>query len=529
MSKLTPGLDILHALDRQIARSRKEVGKASALPERATDALVELRQREADAFDQIARDRLDLLFEGGSESNDLGYADRQARRLMDGHEAEVAEAEAELARVTGELERLEGERRKQERRVADAVTLYDKRAADAEMALLEDPDYTARVARMADLDEQIERAGAKLEVARADREEKGRAYESDPLFSYLRERGYGTPDAKGWFLTQALDGLVARHIGYRRAGETYRRLVEIPERLENHLERLEAAREAAEAELARVEAEWLDAQGVSAVHDASLEEQARLEVIDAELSRTEDAHEAARRHVAALHAGEAGPQRDAIRLLSKVLTTQSRTELRHLAAQTATLDDDRAVEEIADLAKIARSLEEDHAEAMSILRRVETSLHTLEHVRRNFKTRRYESPNSAFKRADMLLSLIRDTGTGAVTGKRLWKEIARNQRTVQRYSDPGFGGGVWDDALGLPRAPRTRRVHRRPRRRVSGGPIIIGGGVFGGGGFGGGGLGGGGFGGGFGGGLGGGLGGGSFGGGLGGGLGGGSFGGGLGG
>ena len=446
---------------------------------------------------------------------------------MEGHEAAVVKAEAELAAILEDIEKLEAARRAQEKRVADAVTAYDKRVADAEMALLEDPTYKARVEALDALRQQIERAGAKLEVARADRLEKGKAYEADPLFAYLRERNYGTREARGWFLTKALDGLVARHIGYRKAGETYRRLLEIPERLENHLERLQAEAETAQLALSQTEADWLEAQGVTELRNTSLAQQEALEEIDTSISQSEDRREAASDHLRDLHAGTAGPQAEAIKLLSKVLTTQSRTELRHLAAQTATLEDDQAVEELADLSKISRSLEDDRKEALGILRRMETALHELEHVRRRFKSRRYESPNSAFKRADMILSLIRDAGAGAVDGKNLWKQIARHQRTVQRYSDPGFGGGVWDDALGLPRGsyPRSRgRVYRRPRRRISGGPIIIGGGGIFGGGFGGGGGSGG-----FGGGLGGGLGGGSFGGGLGGGFGGGSFGGGLGG
>ena len=524
MTSLTPGLDILHALDRQIAKSRAEVAKAQKLPERATDALLDLKARKSDAFDQIARDRLELLQQ--DDGGELGYADRQAKRLLGEHDAAIAKAEAELAAVTDELERLEKERREVEKTVADAVTAYDRAVADAELKLLEEPSYKREVERLDELHAQIERAEAKLAVAREDREDKGEAYEADPLFRYLRERGYGTKAHKGWFLTKALDGLVARHIGYRKAGETYRRLTEIPERLERHVERLREEAATARERLSAREADWLETQGVSALHDASTEAQERLEAVDARMSETEDRHEAARKRVAALHAGQAGPQGEAMRLLSKVLTTQSRRELGHLAAQTATLADDRAVDELRDLDKLEASLEEDRREAMGILQRYESSLHGLEHTRRRFKSRRFESPNSAFKRADLLLTLIREVGGGAESSKTLWKQLVRHQRTVQRYSDPGFGGTVWDDALGLPRGTmggtmgggRRGGIYRRPRVRIGGGPIIIGGGIFGGGGGfggigGGGGLGGGTFGGG-------GFGGGSFGGG---GFGGGSF------
>ena len=454
MSSLTPGIDILHALDRQIAKSRAEVKKASALPERAAQALLELKQRENDAYEQIARDRLDLLFEDDGKGGELGYADRQARRLMEGHEDAVETAEKKLLVATQALEAAEARRRKKESSVTKAVTAYDKAAARAESELLQDPAYKAQVDALEELEHQIERAEAKLEVARTDRVEKGRAYEADPLFSYLRERGYGTKQAKGWVLTKALDSMVARRTGYRKAGETYRRLVEIPERLETHIERLRQAFEDAQVRLSATEADWLEAKNVTGLHAASVEAQEKMEAIDAEISRLEDIHEEARVHLADLQAGEAGPQHDAIKVLTKVLTTQSRNELRHLAAQTVTLADDQAVEELKDLREIAKSLEDDRREALGILKRYETSLHMLEHTRRRFKARRFESPNSAFKRADMILVLIREVGKGAESGKSLWKQIVRHQRTVQRFSDPGFGGEVWDDALGLPRMGR---------------------------------------------------------------------------
>ena len=84
----------------------------------------------------------------------------------------------------------------------------------------------------------IRRAEEKASRAEADREEKRRPYEADPLFMYLWRRGFGTRDYRASPLVRYFDRKVAHHIGYEAARVNYTMLLELPDRLREHAERL---------------------------------------------------------------------------------------------------------------------------------------------------------------------------------------------------------------------------------------------------------------------------------------------------
>ncbi len=84
----------------------------------------------------------------------------------------------------------------------------------------------------------IRRAEEKAARAEADREEKRRPYEADPLFMYLWRRRYGTRDYRASPLVRYFDRKVAHHIGYEAARVNYTMLLELPDRLREHAERL---------------------------------------------------------------------------------------------------------------------------------------------------------------------------------------------------------------------------------------------------------------------------------------------------
>ena len=75
-----------------------------------------------------------------------------------------------------------------------------------------------------------EAAASKAATSEQDRQQKGKAYEADPLFIYLWQRGYGTPDYKRRGLVRSLDRWVAGLIRFDDARANYAMLTSIPER-----------------------------------------------------------------------------------------------------------------------------------------------------------------------------------------------------------------------------------------------------------------------------------------------------------
>ena len=102
------------------------------------------------------------------------------------------------------------------------------------------PEGTAQPVRLAAALRMAEEADKKAAQAEADREEKRKPYEADPLFMYLWRRRFGTAEYRANRLARYLDRKVARLIGYDKARANYAMLNELPVRLREHAERLKA-------------------------------------------------------------------------------------------------------------------------------------------------------------------------------------------------------------------------------------------------------------------------------------------------
>jgi hypothetical protein len=87
----------------------------------------------------------------------------------------------------------------------------------------------------------VAKAEEKAAQAEADREEKRKPYEADPLFMYLWRRRFGTREYQASALVRALDRKVAHLIDYETARVNYTMLMELPQRLREHAERLRAS------------------------------------------------------------------------------------------------------------------------------------------------------------------------------------------------------------------------------------------------------------------------------------------------
>ena len=98
------------------------------------------------------------------------------------------------------------------------------------------------------------RAEQKLELAKTDRQEKGKPYETDPLFSYLWERKFRTPEYHKGGLSRMLDNWVAKLCRYDEAYLNYARLTELPDRIAEHLANMRLEEAEAQAAIERFEA-----------------------------------------------------------------------------------------------------------------------------------------------------------------------------------------------------------------------------------------------------------------------------------
>lgn len=447
---MTAGRDALHQIDASIADARRTLARSSDAA--ATDArlIAELDQRQIAVYQRLAELRIVELKNDAPPSAALGDVDRRAETLIGQHDAALGEMAAARDAAARELERLEAARAGAEGAVEAAIAAHDTAAAATRARLENDPVWRAKADALEAFNAMAARAAQKLEVAREDRKEKGAAYEADPLFQYLCDRKFGTRDYRAFPLFAMLDGWVARLIKYRDHRLNYERLLEIPERFSEHAERLkEKAAETTEA-LAAMERTALESDGVGRLRDAAAAARAKVEALDGEIAAAEEHHRKRADDAAAAAAGKAGPLAEARDLIAAALARIALPDLRLLAAESATPEDDRLVDSLIGLRRQRMEIEEARAAASASLERQGRALSDLEALRRRFKSARFDSPYSEFSGRDVVAVLLSEFLRGALSRDDLWRRIERGHRTRRRDFDNDLGGDDWRGGFGLP-------------------------------------------------------------------------------
>jgi len=180
---------------------------------------------------------------------------------------------------------------------------------------------------------------------------------------------------------------------------------------------------------------------VNAKHAASLAAQKLLDDIDTQIAAAEASHETQLAGQAALAAGDTGPYKQAIKLMSDTLAGQNMSYLNRLAAQTRTREDDAAVDALRELARAQDDLLADQKEAKNLLGKYQGTLSELQNVR-------YGRRNSGIDIGDVF---------GVLEG------IARSSRR----SSGGWSGAGRSGGWGSSRTTRRRTsIPRRPRQSL---------------------------------------------------------------
>lgn len=448
MSKRVDGRRALKRLDGMIGEARRALSDAIEGAERLSAELAEIRRKQAAAHADLAGLQIEAAAKG-SHDEALARVDAEVTALIESHDSYLADLLAKLDAAAEEIGKLETARARRASALDKAIEAYETRVDEVETALEESEAYRNLVTALADAEAITERARAKLAIAREDAEEKGAPFRDDPLFMYLWKRGFRTPDYRASLFARALDGWVAGLSNYDTSWRNYQRLVELPDWLETHVGRMETREAEAAAALEKAEADALSEAGADVLSEKVDKARTALKTADAEIDAAEAAHlNLAERHEAA-ERGEAGPAAEARRKLGEELAGLGIPELRVLATQTVTPEDDVLVDRLVTLRKDEMSMElrlEEMAGTPSARRR---DLETLERFRRGFKSARMDSPYASWRAAslDEVLTGLLARRIDAESGLRRLKRSMR-QRTPR--TDPRFGGPRRSGTLDLP-------------------------------------------------------------------------------
>jgi hypothetical protein len=327
------GRQALATIEHAVARLRDEEAQVARALQTASDEVARLRMERMEGFRELARLKLDPAT-GKEVLGDIDAAERRALNIL-------ADRRETLTRVTetrrsAELAEQEAERERHERAAAleNALKAAEELRTRAEAETRVSGKWAGQRAKVQEAAAIAAKAEEKAANSEADRDEKRRPYEADPLFMYLWRRRFGTADYRAGFVTRYFDCKVARLIGYDKARANHAMLKEIPVRLRQHAERVKAEAAAQREQLVEVERRALVRAGVEPLHARANEaaqslRQAERKLADAK-ARLADLD---RSYDSAFLQGD-GPLREAVELLAQADAQQDIRRLYNEALKT---------------------------------------------------------------------------------------------------------------------------------------------------------------------------------------------------
>jgi len=282
------GRQALAQIEQFIEKARQQEAQFERAYAIATEEVGRLRIERTERFRELARLKLDAIKQD-RVVGELDAAERKAMSLLKSRQEALRQLTERRRQAEERVRQAEAGRQAAtdavERALADVETIRK----NVEANVSGDADWVSARSRVGELTGQAQQAEKKAVQAEADRDEKRRPYEDDPLFMYLWKRKFGTAAYRANPFTRTMDRLVARVVGYDKARANYALLNEIPERLRAHSRRLIDELREARDRLTALERTALVAAGIEAAEAAAAK--ARDGVADAD-GRLAEAREA---------------------------------------------------------------------------------------------------------------------------------------------------------------------------------------------------------------------------------------------
>lgn len=433
------GRDALSSLENAISGVRTNETRLTEVLRSAAAEAERLRFDLAESFKALALVRLDALLRNQVVGG-LDAAERRALDLMRSHKAKLDQILVRCGGAQSALVSAEEEHRQRMVSVSEAREPIAALQARVEAEMASDPGWLAQKAALDNAIEVATAAEEKAKVSEADRDEKRKPYEADPLFMYLWERKFGTAAYTASNIVRYLDRRVASLVGYDTARPNYMLLNEIPDRLREHAAASLAKARSADEVLEQIERVALTNAGIEPLEAVLAQRLEALKVASDRLT-------AAQRMMASFEDERArlqseGDQRahgEALNVLTQALAQENLQTMYQEARQTPTPEDDRLVQKIELTQTAIARAEADVAKIREEARETARRRGELENVRDQMRSRRYDRHNSQFELdgGDVLGGLIGGILGGVLQSRDLWEalEKAHRKRRDWDYGD----------------------------------------------------------------------------------------------
>ena len=423
------GETILTRLEEEAAALRSEATDAE---DRRAEAIAErtrLDETREDVLVSLARTSLPNLDAASIEASHAEIR-RQLRDLADRRRRSETELADRKTRLEAEFHSHSGDFEAATAAAEAAADAFDERRRELEASLAGDEGYTATMAATDAARVRLERDERRLAEVEREAAEKRPAFENSPLFTFLRDRHFGTADYAGSLLTRRLDVAVARHIDYATLAESYRFLVDAPPLMRSELERRRADLDGqVDTALARVHAAEATFGLGPLQEDVNAAEQ--------QLGRLRDARErlieqldTVETQLADVRSNEGRFYAEALKSLAEYLDGLETSVLEDRAAGTPGAADDDAVAELRRLREAETAAASRLTDAEAQTRRQSELADGLDAVLRRARQSELDSDRAEFPESFDLEGPLRQYRKGIIDRRRL-AEIIKDAATLR--------------------------------------------------------------------------------------------------
>lgn len=483
------GRETLASIEKALADERDNVLRLDRQNSELTEKKLKLEQEDLEDYRQLARLRVDLINRDLVESK-LDSAEQLVLGVLEKRKKGLAEIDEELAAVAEQLLRQAAVRELQQAALEKLAENIDQAEQQTQARLNNDPDYSQQHSQAVEAERIAVHAETKASQSEEELESKGQPYRDDQLFMYLWQRGYGTDDYRAGGIARALDGWVARLIGYAEARANYFRLQEIPVRLRSHADTLHKTADEEYEKLHALDQKAREEDGITALDNELEEGRKRLEDIDRESEKIVQRREQLEQRKAEFASGGDEQYRQAVEYMSSELRAKELGVLHRTALSTPYPEDDEVVARLLQRERERHDLSDTVAELKELRKRHESRLAELEQVRSEFKRQRYDSTGSGFANSEVIALALNEFLRGMASRDSFWRILEQQRRYQKRQADPRFGSGgfgrgtMWGGGFGMPggahrggmRFPHSGGSRRAVRPRSSPGGFRTGGG-----------------------------------------------------
>jgi hypothetical protein len=433
------GRQALTTLEQAVARAREEEGRISRALQAALDETARLRAERMEAFRELARLKLDPAT-GKDTLGDIDAAERWALTI-------IAERRATLVRLSERRDAAERAEREAERERHDKAAGFEQalKAVEELRTRVEadtrvSGDWAGQRAKVEEIAAIATKAEAKAANAEADRQEKRRPYEADPLFMYLWRRKFGTAEYRAGFLARYLDRKVARLVGYDKARANYVMLNEIPVRLREHADRVKAEADAQRRQLAEVERLALMRAGIEPLQARANEAAQALREAERKLAKAKQALAEFDRTYDTSVLQDDAAFREAVELLAQADAQKDIRQHYNDTMQTPSSKDEAIIQRIdataTALVQAAKRIVDLKQQARELARRRAA----IESERDEFRRRGYDAPHATFNNEAVLSSVLGGILGGLLQGTVLRDVLQGGYHRQPSPWDSDFGG-----------------------------------------------------------------------------------------